>query len=192
MAEDGGAAVGAARFALDVWSLALRAYCDGQEAIDNAIRHSLDSLPLASASGLGVWAAGRLADIVEAAGFAPAKLDALKPVLVSTGYVAASDSGTFSSRYQVIRNGVLSASGSSASLFDSLVGKVEDEALRALEGADGAIEIVRIELPFGGGSIPITITLPDSVRRATGGLVSAAADALRGVVASVTGTRVWH
>ena len=52
LAEDGGAAVGAARFALDVWSLALRAYCDGQEAIDNAIRHSLDSLPLASASGL--------------------------------------------------------------------------------------------------------------------------------------------
>ena len=192
LAEDGGAAVGAARFALDVWSLALRAYCDGQEAIDNAIRHSLDSLPLASASGLGVWAAGRLADIVEAAGFAPAKLDALKPVLVSTGYVAASDSGTFSSRYQVIRNGVLSASGSSASLFDSLVGKVEDEALRALEGADGAIEVVRIEFPFGGGSIPITIMLPDSVRRATGGLVSAAADALRGVVASVTGTRVWH
>ena len=111
---------------------------------------------------------------------------------MSTGYVAASDSGTFSSRYQVIRNGVLSTSGSSASLFDSLVGKVEDEALRALEGADGAIEIVRIELPFGGGSIPITITLPDSVRRATGGLVSAAADALRGVVASVTGARVWH
>ena len=192
LAEDGGAAVGAARFALDVWSLALRAYCDGQEAIDNAIRHSLDSLPLASASGLGVWAADRLANIVEAAGFAPAKLDAIKPVLVCTGYVAASDSGTFSSRYQVIRNGALSTSGSSASLFDSLVGKVEDEALRALEGADGAIQVVCIEFPFGGGSIPITITLPDSVRQATGGLVSAAADALRGVVASVTGTRVWH
>ena len=132
LAEDGGAAVGAARFALDVWSLALRAYCDGQEAIDNAICHSLDSLPLASASGLGVWAAGRLANIVEAAGFAPAKLDALKPVLVSTGCVAASDSGTFSSRYQVIRNGVLSTSEPSASLFDSLVGKVEDEALQTL------------------------------------------------------------
>lgn len=192
LAEDGGAAVGAARFALDVWSRALHAYCDGQEAIDNAIRHSLDSLPLASASGLGVWAADKLAGIVEAAGFAPAKLDALKPVLVSTGYVAASDSGAFSANYQVIRNGVLSTSGSSASLFDSLVGKVEDEALRTLEGADGAIEIVQVEFPFGGGSVPITITLPDSVRQATGGLVSAAADALRGVVASVTGTRVWH
>ena len=192
LAEDGGAAVGAARFALDVWSRALHAYCDGQEAIDNAIRHSLDSLPLASASGLGVWAADKLAGIVEAAGFAPAKLDALKPVLVSTGYVAASDSGAFSANYQVIRNGVLSTSGSSASLFDSLVGKVEDEALRALEGADGAIEIVQVEFPLGGGSIPITITLPDSVRQATGGLVSAAADALRGVVASVTGTRVWR
>ena len=77
-------------------------------------------------------------------------------------------------------------------MFDSLVGKVEDEALGALEGADGTIEVVRIEFPFGGGSIPIAITLPDSVRRATGGLVSAAADALRGVVAGVTGTRVWH
>ena len=77
-------------------------------------------------------------------------------------------------------------------MYKRQVVKVEDEALRALEGADGAIEVVRIEFPFGGGSIPITITLPDSVRRATGGLVSAAADALRGVVASVTGTRVWH
>ena len=189
---DGGSALGAARFALDLWSRALRAYCDGQEAVDGAIRHALDSLPLASASGLGTWAADALSGAVSAAGFAPAKLNALKPVLVSTGYVAASDSGAFSANYQVIRGEALASSGSSASLFDSLVGKVEDSALRALEGADGVIEIVRIDFPFGEGSIPITITLPDSLRQATGGLVSAAANAVRGAVASVTGTRVWH
>ena len=141
---------------------------------------------------MGKWAADKLSDLVEAAGFAPAKLDALKPVLVSTGYVAAADSGSFSARYQVIRSGALSLSGSSTSLFDSLIGKVEDEALRALEGEDGAIEIVQIDFPLGGGTIPITITLPDSLKQATGGLISAAADALRGAVASITGTRVWH
>ena len=116
----------------------------------------------------------------------------LKPVLVSTGYVAASDSGAFSANYQAIRSEALASSGSSASLFDSLVGKVEDGALRALEGADGVIEIVRIDFPFGEGSIPITITLPDSLQQATGGLVSAAANVVRGAVASITGTRVWH
>lgn len=192
LAEEGGSVLGAPRFVLDMWSRSLRVYCEGQEALDDAIRHSLDSIPLVSASGLGKWAADKLSDLVEAAGFAPAKLDALKPVLVSTGYVAAADSGSFSACYQVIRSGALSLSGSSTSLFDSLIGKVEDEALRALEGEDGAIEIVQIDFPLGGGTIPITITLPDSLKQATGGLISAAADALRGAVASITGTRVWH
>lgn len=192
LAKDGGGVIGAARVVLDCWSFLLDAYSGGQQALTDALRRVLDSIPLSSASGLGTWAASRFADAVSGLGLEPANTKALKAVLVNTSHVADAGSDVFCARYKALKNAAISVSGSSTSLFSSLVDKAESGALEALAGADGVIELVEIELPVGGVRIPVSITLPDSVRQASAGAVEAIANEVRSAVASVTGVREWR
>ena len=191
-AQDGGGAIGAARVVLDCWSFLLGAYSGGQQALTDAVRRVLDSIPLSSASGLGAWVASKLSGLVADLGFEPANTKALKAVLVNTSLVADADSGAFSARYKAVKNAALSASGPSSSLFSSLVDKAESGALEALSGNDGVIEIVEIELPVGGVRIPLSITLPDYVGKASAGAIGSIADAVRSAVSSVTALKEWR
>lgn len=189
--QDGGAAVGAARIVLDAWSGLLGAFSDGQQSLTDAVEGALDSVPLASLSGLGEWAADGLRHAFEAAGLAPADLDALKPVLVNTGYVAGADEGGFSVAFMTAKERALSLSASSTSLFTALVDDVEADAFSAVERVEEGVVVARIELPVGGVSIPVTLALPPTVTDQAAGLVSRCADAVRSLYGTVTGTRVW-
>jgi hypothetical protein len=70
---------------------------------------------------------------------------------------------------------------------------VEDRALQAVDDLDREVTIAEIEIAGEGSpSIPLTITLPDSVRDEAKGLVSSVADWLRGIAGSITGVRQWR
>ena len=138
-AEDGGSAVGAARMVLDCWSSLLRAYAEGQQAVETGVAQALDGLPLASASGLGTWAADALGSCVGALGLQPAKLDALKPVVVNTQHVAAADEGAFAVRFLAVKRQALAFPSTTTDLFSSVVDSVEDAVLEELADSNGTM-----------------------------------------------------
>ena len=170
----------------------MRAYAEGQQAVETGVAQALDGLPLASASGLGTWAADALGSCVGALGLQPAKLDALKPVVVNTQHVAAADEGAFAVRFLAVKRQALAFPSTTTDLFSSVVDSVEDAVLEELADSNGTIELAVIEFPVGGVSVPITITLPPAVVEAAGGLVDNLANALRSVCGEVTGVRAWE
>lgn len=190
-AEDGGAAVGAARAVLDCWSAFLGAYANGQKALEDGIAQALDGLPLASASGLGAWAADALGSCVQALGLEPAELDALKPVLVNTGHVASADDGAFAVRFLAAKERAL-AVADAADVFSSVVGGLDGAAFEEMASASGTVEIAVVEFPVGGMTLPVTIVLPPAASAAAGGFLGGLADALRGVQAGLAGVRAWE
>ena len=190
----GGAATQAGSLALSFWSAALGAYANGYEAIRNALKSVLDGLPLASASGLGTWAADALESFMEGIGLQPAKLDAPKPALVNTARVAAAGGGLFAEKFAEVQRGAVSASESvSGGAFSAAVSGVENRVIEGLDGWNGTIEVARIEL-FGpdGPSIPVEITVPQRIVSIGNDVVARAVNALRGLVGSVTGVRQWE
>ncbi len=190
----GGAGTQAGSLALSFWSAALGAYADGYEAVRDALRSALDGLPLASESGLGTWAAGALEGFMEGAGLQPAELDAPKPALVNTAHVAAAGGGSFAEKFaEVQRNAVATSESASGDAFSAVVAGVEDRVIEGLDGWDGTIEIARIELLGSDGpSIPVEITVPQRIVDIGRDVVAGAADALRGLVGSITGVRQWE
>lgn len=183
--------VGAARVVLDCWSSLLKAYQDGQAALDSALKEGLNSFSTNTASGLGTWASKTLTNIIKDCGLEPADLSIKKPILVNTGHVVEHDSGALSVRYAQIKQSALAMSSGSTSLFDSLV-----EGLRGAISSpgitDGSITIATIEFPVGDISMPITLTLPQPVLDGATGFIDSCINALRSAMASVTGTRVWQ
>lgn len=190
----GGAATQAGSLALSFWSAALGAYANGYEAIRNALKSVLDGLPLASASGLGTWAADALESFMEGIGLQPAKLDAPKPALVNTARVAAAGGGSFAENFAEVQRGAVSASESvSGGAFSVAVSGVENRVIEGLGGWNGTIEVARIELLGPDGpSIPVEITVPQRIVSIGNDVVARAVDALRGLVGSVTGVRQWE
>lgn len=193
LADDGGAAVGAAGVVLDCWSGMLHAYLEGQQALQQALRQAVDAVPFASASGLGTWAAAAFGEVVGALGLQPAKLDALKPVLVNSAHVAAEDASGFSARLLSAKEQAIAHPSSSTDVFSSLVTGAEQEALEGVEALDGRIQVAVIE-PLGeeGPSIPLSIALPPAAKNAASGLIEDVADGIRSVYAQVTGVRAWE
>ncbi len=194
-AEDGGAAVGAARVVLDCWSSFLGAYAGGQEALEEGMQRALDGLSLGSASGLGTWAADAWSSCVQEVGLEPAQLDALKPVLVNTGHVASADEDTFSARFLVAKERALAASDAAdgaSDVFSSVVDSVGSMALGDIASADGTVEVAVIEFPVGDASLPIAIMLPPAACEAADGFADSLADALRSVQEQVSGARTWE
>ena len=191
--EKGGAAVGALGVVLDCWSGLLGAYLEGQEAVEEAVGNAVDALPFASASGLGTWAAGAFKAAVEALGLEPAKLDALKPVLVNSAHVAGADGSSFSARFLAVKAQAVAHPLASTDLFSSVITAAEAAAVEAIAGLDGTIEIASVRLLGDEGpAIPVTVALPQAARQAAAGFASSAADALRSVYAQVTGVRTWE
>ncbi len=189
--KDKGSALGAAGVVLDVWSGMLEVYGGGQEALEGAIRDGLNSVPLAGPSGLGTWAASTLSSVVEAAGFAPANLDALRPVVVSTAHVAASDDGAFSARLLELKKVAVENPLASNDPFAALVRAVGLRASDAIESSDGTIEVASFDFGGGGASIPITISLPEAVKDAAPSFVERLAERLIDVHSSISGSRPW-
>lgn len=188
--DSGGAAVGAARVVLDCWSALLRAYADGQEALFGAVRDGLDAISLGSLGGLGSWAADKMKAVVEAAGLAPANLNALKPALLNTGHVASSDSGSFAVGFKQVKAAALSASAPAPGLFPGLSSALSGAVTDAVTGT--TITIAEIEFPVGGATIPIELTLPAEAGEAAGGFIGQCIDKVGHAVASITGRRAWQ
>ena len=189
--QDAGAVVGAARVVLACWSNLLRAFSEGQEALVDAVEAGLDALPLASESGLGDWAAGKLSTCMAEAGLAPARLDVLKPVIVNTGHVVAGDMGRFSVAFSEVKSRALSASSSSTDLFTALVDGVESEAYEAVEKVEEGVVVAVVEFPVGDVTLPITLTVPSGVVDQARGFLAECFDAVRSAAGSITGIRVW-
>lgn len=191
--DEGGALVGAAGLVLSCWSGALDVYRGGQESCVQAVRDALDALPLASASGLGSWAAKALEEAVAAAGLQPAKTEALKPVLVNSGHVAAAGEDSFSSGYLEVKRQVIARPFMSGNLFGSLLSNIEESAFEGLDLFGEDIEIASIEL-FGeeGPSIPLKIPLPPAVRGATKSAMDELFARIRSLYAEASGAVLWE
>ena len=189
---DQGAAVGAAGVVLDLWSGMLKAYAGGQNAIEGAIRDGIGALPLVGPSGLGNWAADAFSSVVRGAGLEPANLDALRPVVVNTAHVAgaARDSAVCARLLELKRVAVENPLASNDP-FSAIVSAVGRRGSQAIESSDGKIEVATFDLGEGGGSIPVTITLPQAAKDAAADAVGSAADALIGIHSSLTGAVPW-
>lgn len=187
-----GVAAGPAGIVLDCWSGLLRAYADGQEAVDSAVRKAADALPFASASGLGTWASGAFAAAMSSAGLQPAKLDALKPVLVNSAHVAKKGNSSFGAQLLEVKAEAVRNPSSSTDLVSSVVGSAETGLLERIDGLADGMELADIQLFDDGPSFTIRIALPPAMEEGAQSLVSGAADAIRGLYANMTGVRVWE
>ena len=190
--EDGGAALGAAGFVLDAWSWMLKAYSDGQDALLEGVEHGLDGLPLASASGLGTWASGKLSEAIEGVGLKPAQMGSLKPLLVNSAHVAAKDDGTFAARYLSVKKQVVAHPLMSTDLFSALLGDAEQTAVSQIDELGSSVEIASIELVDGGASIPITIPIPQEAHDWATSAVADLFGRLRSFYADTVEVRAWE
>lgn len=187
-----GAALGVAGMALDAWSGLLSAYAEGQSSLTGALREVLGGIPLGSKSNLGSWAAGHVEDAFGSLGLEPADLDALKPVLVNSGAVAAAGGDEFSARFLSIKEGALSVSGPSTSAFSSALSSVEDQVAAQIEDLEEGFEIARVDLGFAGVSVPVEIALPHAAGEGAFALVQSALSSARQAYFEVVGERTWQ
>lgn len=186
---DGSGAVGAAALALDCWAALLNAYEEGQEALMAGVEGALGQLPLAGAAGLGTWAADTLREGLRTVGLDPVKTAPLKPVLANTGAVARADGSAFSVRYLSVKNQALAAPASAADSFSALAARIEREAFDRLDS--GEISLATVEFPWG-GDVPLTITLPPSIKNGAHGLVEQGVDAVRATLGRLGAEIAWE
>ncbi len=184
--------VGAARMVLDCWSSSLRAYGDGQVSIINAVEESLNAIPLASASGLGTWAAKKLKDLVSDLGLQAAKTDAVKPVIINTAHVASGSDDSFAQRYLEVKRQIIAHPLASTNLFDSVVGALEDFSTGKIDALDDSIPIAEIELFDGDLRIPITIPLPQEAKTYSIDAVREIFSSIRRLHANAAGVSLWE
>lgn len=193
LSDEGNVAVGMADVVLECWSSILHAYLEGQKAVDEALGQTVEAIPFASASGLGTWASETFCATVSALGLEPAKLDALKPVLVNSAHVASADETAFSARLLSVKEHVITHPSESTDAFVSIIDGVEKSVLESIAFADGRVPIASIEvLGEEGPSIPITIALPPGVKSLASGFVENVIGEIRSLYVRVSGVRVWE
>ena len=191
--QDGGVATGALGIALDLWSRMLSAYAEGIDALVGGVGSALGQMPLASASGLGTWAAEKLRALLDDVGLEPAKLEALKPVLVNSAHVAAKDDGRLASGLVSVKQRVIAHPLNSTDLFSSLLSDAENAAVAQVNELGDPIEIASIELLGDAGpSIPLTIPLPEEAKQFGVGAIQGAFERIRSTYAQITGVRAWE
>lgn len=183
------AAVGAAKTVLSIWSGMLGVYTGGHEALSASIENVINGIPLASASGLGTWAADEFEKRVDDVGFSPPDLLARKAVLVNSVHVLEVDSSTFSARLLSAKQTVLQYGESG---INGAVSAAESLAASVVEGLDTEFQIATIVLLEGKVEIPITVSLPAVVTEGLSGAFQAGIDKLYSAVASWTGARQWR
>jgi hypothetical protein len=180
---------------LDLWAFLLCTYSNGENALEEGIRTTLDAIPFASASGLGSWAAATFSDLVHTVGLQPVKLEALRPVIVNSAHVLAVDDSDFSSGLLSVKKSYLSLAGTgSGTLFSAVVSALEAQALANVEQLETkGIVIASLEIGGEGGlCIPITIALPPALGEVANDFIARAASALAGLENTSTGLRRWE
>ncbi len=185
----GATAAGAANVVLGLWSGMLGVYTEGHDGISSAIEQVLDSIPLASASGLGSWASDAFEDAVASVGFEPVDLRARKAVLVNSSHVLAADDSAFSARLLSAKQQANSSDGSGG--LEGAISLVQTAAQDAIDDVSGEFTIATVVLFDGLLEVPITVSLPAAV---TGGLEQAVQTGigyLRNIAETVTGVRQW-
>lgn len=189
--QDGGIAVGAAGIVLDCWSGLLRAFEDGQSALVDGVRNGLNAFSTNTSSGLGTWAADALSSMIGSVGLEPVSLNSLKPCIVNTAHIASADSGQFSVTFKNTKQQALYASTSATDPFSAAVASAES-AIDNLGLNDPTITIATVEFPVGGFTVPVTITLPESISTAATGFVDDCIANVKGAISSMLGERSWQ
>ncbi len=186
-----GALVGAERIVLDLWSGLLKGYGEGQDALSNGLKSAIDSLPLASESGLGQWAADLFESSLSALGLEPVDLSPQKATLINTAHIMSQDDSNFSLRLLSIKEEVLSAADTD-SLFTDALSSAESSITDAIGSAEFTIQVATIKIIEGKVEIPITITLPQSIKDAATGAVQENFSALKNAIESTSPYRRWE
>lgn len=187
-----GIAAGAAGIALDCWARLLNSYSDGQSALCSAVEGALDAIPLAGASGLGLWAAKTFEGFVDDVGLAPAKTESLKPVLVNTGHVADKSEGGTAKRYlEVKKRAVANPSTSVTDLFSSILDDAESAFEEKISGLD-SLEIAEIELIEGGAVVRVEVPLPPAAKGIASAFVEQVFTRLRSLRVTLWGGGMWE
>ena len=176
---------------LDAWSSLLFSYTEGESAIEEGLHSLFDRLPLVGPSGLGKWASEKFESTVRGLGLKPAKLDAPKPILANSYHALSRDGGEFSARFLSVKKAAAQLTGQD--LFSGALSVAEVYAIRKVRSIDDKIVIATIE-PFGdaGPSLPVTITLPPTVKGTAEDLVSSLAARLRSIRATMTDVVQWR
>ena len=189
----GGIGVGAVGVVLDAWSNMLTAYADGLDALTSGVESGLNAIPLASVTGLGSWASGKLKEAVDGAGLQPAELKALKPVLVNSAHVAAKDDGRLGQALVAAKQRVVAHPLYSTDLFSALLTDAERQAIAQVQGLGDTVQIASIELLGPDGpSIPVEIPLPEQVKQYGVSTLQAFFDRVRALYVETTGVRIWE
>ena len=186
-----GALVGAERIVLDLWSGLLKGYGEGQDALSNELRSAIDSLPLASESGLGQWAADLFESSLSALGLEPVDLSPQKATLINTAHIMSQDDSNFSLRLLSIKEEVLGAADTD-SLFTDALSSAESSITDAIGSAEFTIQVATLKIIEGKVEIPITITLPQSIKDAATGTVQEGFSALKNAIESASPYRRWE
>ncbi len=182
--------VGAADRAFDLWSGILTGYSQGQLALVRTVKETLDSIPFASESGLGDWAAGKLTGVIEGAGLEPPELRAAKAVLVNSGDVLAYADGSFAARLISLKK--MAASSKDGSLFSGALTQAEQAALSSVSWLGDEIELGSISIFNGAIELPVVLALPPCVQGFTNGAISSFFNSIASLASSLSGERRWE
>jgi hypothetical protein len=185
-----GSSITSARIALDLWSALLSGYGEAQECLTTSLSNAIDAIPLASESGLGPWAAECLESIVEGVGLHPVDLSPQKAVLVNTAHIGYADESAFGARLIDLKIANLGRN-SIGEVFSNTLDSAESAVTDMIDNADFTIEIATIEIIQGAVEIPITITLPSSIKDAANDSIRHAFSLLEDRLASFTFDRRW-
>lgn len=183
--------IGATRIVLDLWSRLLKGYGEGQDALSGGIEEAIDAIPLASESGLGQWAAQCFSEALETLGLQPADLSPRKAVLVNTARIARADDSAFAARLVDVKIENLGRNNM-GDLFYGSLSSAEDAIVDAIDEADFTIEIARIEIVQGSLEIPITVSLPRSIKDAATASIHRTFTELEDYVADFIFDRRWR
>lgn len=191
-ALDGGSVTGPLRVVLDLWSSVLHAYIKGQEGFIVGVEDVLNSLPFASQSGLGTWAAKGLTETLEKLDLAPCELAAPKPVLLNSAHVLAAGDDDFAQTLHGVKMRALTYGGATDEFVDEMISAAEQSALASVSNLGQEITIASLELFDGAVSIPVTIALPAEVIEYASTLVGQGFDYLRGLSQTIIPDRRWE
>lgn len=180
-----------ARIALDLWSRLLEGYGEAQETLMGVLNDAIDAIPFASESGLGSWAADCFESIIEGVGLQPADLSPRKAALVNTMHIGYADDSPFCARLIDVKIANLGRN-TSAEVFENVLDSAQTAITDQIDDADLTIEIATVEIIQGDIEIPITITIPQSIKDTANDAIRQAFSALQDRIASFQFSRRWR
>ncbi len=191
VSEEDAPALGPLRIIFDAWSAFLKAYSDGNDALLEGIQTAINSISFASESGLGDWASSRLEEIIAFVGLEPADLSSPKPVLVNSEHVLAMDESSFSVKLLSIKHFAITSPLAGGNVFDDVLDGVVESGNQFIDEFTQGFEVASIEIFDGAITLPVTIALPGFIADEARGLLASGLDSLRGLTATITGSRQW-